>query len=155
MESIRSKAGYLEGLLDAMKLDESDPEAQLKRGMVALISELAKRVDAAEEMLGELNDYVESIDDDLTELEGMHDEMDEDFMNSMFMDADEPLRLIKNDEKAPKKVLIAVGCSKCGGVFLIDGAPGDSKYICPLCSAKVKPKRLTEKNTPVGEKADD
>ena len=157
MDSIRKQAGYLEGLLDAMKLDENDPESQLKRGMVALLSELAKRADAADEMLGELNDYVESIDDDLTELEGMHDELE---MDMEYWPADEgeggePLRLIKNDDSAPRKVLLAVGCPKCSGVFLIPGAPGDTKYVCPLCGKKVRPQRLTEKNTPVGEPADE
>ena len=70
MESIRKKAGYLEGLITAMKLDENDPDANFKRGVVSLLSEMAERIEAADAMLGELNDYVESIDDDLT---GLHD----------------------------------------------------------------------------------
>ena len=152
MESIRKKAGYLEGLITAMKLDENDPDASFKRGVVSLLSEMAERIEAADAMLGELNDYVESIDDDLTELEGMHDE-EEDFDLGAFhsFEEEEPLRLIKNDSPAPEKVLLPVRCPECAAVFLIPGAP-DGNFVCPVCEATVRPQRLTEKNTPVGKK---
>lgn len=153
MESISKKAGYLEGVLSAMKLDENDPETRLKRGVVSLLSELAERIEAADDMLGELNDYVESIDDDLTELEGMHDE-DDDFEFDAFDDYDgeEPLRLIKNDVAA--KVMLPVRCPKCDAVYLIPGAP-DRRYACPVCDKKAVPQRLTDKNTPVAKIEED
>lgn len=153
MESIRKKAGYLEGILSAMKLDENDPDTQLKRGIVSLLSDLAERVEAADDMLGELNDYVESIDDDLSELEGMHDE-DDDFGSFDGYEDEEPLRLIKNDVSAPEKVMLPVRCPDCAAVFLISGAPS-GRYVCPVCGKKVAPQRLTEKNTPIAKSAED
>lgn len=159
MESIRKKAGYLEGLLTAMKLDENDPETHFRRGIVSLLSDLAERVEAADDMLGELNDYVESIDDDLSELEGMHDddEDEDDFDFDVYPahDEEEPLRLIKNESAAPEKVMLPVRCTECATVFLISGAPDSGKYICPVCHKTMIPQRLSVKNTPVGKSAED
>jgi hypothetical protein len=154
MESIRKKAGYLEGLVSAMKLDEGDPRDQLLSGIVSLLSELSDRTEALDDMLGELNDYVESIDDDLSELEGMHDDEDGADFDEAFDDYEdeEPLRLIKNNsDAAPKMVRMPVLCPQCGKVFLASGAIDGAKYACPGCKKDVKPLRLTDKNTPVAD----
>ena len=89
MNSIRKKAGFLEGLMASMKQDANDPATQLNVGIVSLLSEMAERIEAMDDLIGELNDYVESIDDDLTILEnggerdnyafGGEDEDDDDF----------------------------------------------------------------------------
>jgi ribosomal protein S27AE len=157
MESIRKKAGYLEGLVSAMKLDEGDPKDQLIAGMVSLLSELSDRAEALDDMLGELNDYVESIDDDLTELEGMHDDEGEE-LDGFFgeFEGEEPLRLIKNtSDAAPKLVRMPATCPKCANVFLASGAIEGAKYACPHCNKIVRPQRITEKNTPVADPLED
>ena len=130
MESIRKKAGYLEGLFEAMKKDEKSPETMLQQGVISLLSELTERVEAMDDLLGELNDYVESIDDDLSQMEGMHD-MDDDFDMMAYPDED-ILRVINNDdEPEPAQVLIPVRCAECFNVFLIDGEPGKEKSSVP------------------------
>lgn len=150
MDSVRKKAGYLEGLIQAMQLNEDEPSARLTCGMVELLSQLSDRVEALDDMIAELNDYVESIDDDLCELEGMQDDKDltdaelEDFLD------ESPLRLIKSESAAPEPVRIAARCPKCDGVFLAGGAL-TGKYACPLCQKKIRPERLSDKNTPVAE----
>lgn len=154
MESIRKKAGYLEGLFEAMKKDEKSPETMLQQGVISLLSELTERVEAMDDLLGELNDYVESIDDDLSQMEGMHD-MDDDFDMMAYPDED-ILRVINNDdEPEPAQVLIPVRCAECFNVFLIDGEPGKEKYVCPTCGKTVKTIRVDKKNTPIGKKAEE
>lgn len=154
MYPIRKKAGYLEGLVAAMKLDENEPANQLTTGMVSLLSELAERVEAFDDLLGELNDYVQSIDDDLTELEGMHDDEDDDFFDIQAYPADEPFRVIENaDAPAPEKMHIPARCPKCNSVFLIDEPSGE--FVCPVCEKVVKPMRLSKKNTPIAKRRED
>ncbi|MGI6238245.1 MAG: CD1247 N-terminal domain-containing protein [Christensenellales bacterium] len=158
MESIRKKAGYLEGLVSAMKLDDSDPKDQLIGGIVSLLSDLADRTEALDDLLGELNDYVESIDDDLSELEGIHDDDDAaDFDEDGFdgFPGEEPLRLIKNPADAPKKVRVPALCPSCGKVFLASGALDGAKYECPACKTIVAPRRLSDANTPVADPVGD
>ena len=155
MNSIRKKAGYLEGLITAMKPDANDPSAQLNVGIVSLLSEMAERIEAMDDLISELNDYVESIDDDLTELEGMHDDDEEkdDFFDIGAMH-EEPFRVLRNeDAPAPEQMHIPVRCPECAAVFLAEGAFG--KYVCPVCEKAVKPQRLSRKNTPVAKKAED
>ena len=154
MNSIRKKAGYLEGLIASMKPDANEPASQLNMGIVSLLSEMADRIEAMDDLISELNDYVESIDDDLTEQEGMHDEEEE---NNDFFDIgamhEEPFRLIENEEApAPEQMLIPARCPECAAVFLVDGPMG--KFICPVCEKSVKPQRLSKKNTPVAKKAE-
>jgi len=154
MNSIRKKAGYLEGLISSMKPDANDPANQLSMGIVSLLSEMADRIEAMDDLISELNDYVESIDDDLTELEGMHDDDEDkdDFFDIGAMH-EEPFRLIENeDAPAPEQMHIPVRCPECAAVFLAEGPMG--KYICPVCEKAVKPQRLSKKNTPVAKKAD-
>lgn len=151
MYPIRKKAGYLEGLVAAMKLDENNPADQLTSGMVSLLSDLAERVEAFEDLLGELNDYVQSIDDDLTELEGMRDDDDDELFDVQASPADEPFRVIENfNSPAPRKMQIPARCPECAAVFLID-LPG-GQYICPVCEKTVIPQRLSEKNTPIAKR---
>ncbi len=155
MNSIRKKAGYLEGLLSAMKPDANDTAAQFNAGIVSLLSEMADRIEAMDDLISELNDYVESIDDDLTELEGMHDE-DEDKDDFFDIGAihEEPFRLIENEgAPAPEQMHIPVRCPECAAVFLAEGTFG--RYICPVCEKNVKPQRLSKKNTPIAIKAED
>ena len=112
MYPIRKKAGYLEGLVAAMKLDENSPADKLTAGVVSLLSDLAERVEAFDDLLSELNDYVQSIDDDLTELEGMRDDDDSDFFDVQAYPAEEPFRVIENaDAPAPEKMQIPARCS--------------------------------------------
>ena len=154
MDSIRKKAGFLQGLVTAMQQDENSPAAQLNMGIVSLLGEMADRIEAMDELIGELNDYVESIDDDLTELEGMHDEEERDDMFDIDGMIDEPFRLIENDDaSAPEIMQIPARCPECAAVFLVSGIGG--KYVCPVCEKAVKPQRLSNKNTPVAKRAEE
>ena len=148
MESIRKKAGYLEGLVSGMKLDESDPSAQLTMGMVSLLSDLADRMEAMDDLMGELNDYVESIDDDLSELEGMHDDEDGDFDLDFYPDEEpeKPLRLIRNND-APASQPRLARCKSCEGVFYITGR-ANQKYTCPFCQNDARVQVFNAENTP-------
>lgn len=154
MYPIRKKAGYLEGLVAAMKLDENNPADKLTAGVVSLLSDLAERVEAFDDLLSELNDYVQSIDDDLTELEGMRDDDDGDFFDVQAYPAEEPFRVIENaDAPAPEKMQIPARCPECAAVFLVDEPTG--RYICPVCEKTVKPQRLNKKNTPIAKRKED
>lgn len=154
MDSIRKKAGYLQGIIDSMGQKKADPEFRLKSGIVELLGELADRIEVMDELIGELNDYVESIDDDLTELEGIHDEDDDDIFDMHAFPAEEPFRVIENEGgAAPERMLTPARCPECAAVFLTDGSSG--RFRCPVCEKSVKPQRLTRKNTPVAQKSED
>ena len=153
MDSIRKKAGYLQGIIDTLEQQNSDPNFRLNAGIVSLLSEMADRIEVMEELIGELNDYVESIDDDLTELEGIHDDEEGDIFDMHAYPAEEPFRVIENEGAAPERMLTPARCPDCAAVFLTDASSG--RFVCPVCENSVKPQRLTRKNTPVAKKAED
>ena len=83
MPSLNEKIGYLHGMMDSLKLNKDDDKVKLMLMMIDVIDSLSVSVNALVEEQDELNDYVESIDDDLTELEmrsgiSYEDDFDED-----------------------------------------------------------------------------
>ena len=69
------KVGYLKGLIEHFQPND-DVSRKLAAGIVDVLEELAARVDTLDDDLADLNDYVESIDDDLTRLEEDEDALD-------------------------------------------------------------------------------
>ena len=133
------------------------------------IEEERKRVLDAEidEMLDELNDYVESIDDDLSELEGsrddedededfdfLHGEDDDDFAVSPFGSEDQ-LHLLANDDEEDEALEGGI-CPECGGISFITAENGlNGRYVCPHCKKKVVLLPLLGDNTPIATPVDE
>lgn len=101
MNKISETIGYARGMLKAMEGSNADPNLmELLGALVNGMEMQALNVRHMEEQLNELDEYVESIDDDLTELEyamdgAAHEEdMDDDF-DFDEDDEDLPLHLVK------------------------------------------------------------
>ena len=176
MASLEKKAGFLNGLLEGMQLDKDSPKGKLYTGIVELLAELCDRTEAMDEMLNELNEYVEDIDDDLARLEG-GDEGEDDEEDFNFFDEDDdyeelpfeqekPLHLLSSEpkaaESAPKAeeaeddALDGGICPECGGLSFIEGGGAlDRLYICPHCKKKVRLLPLSQENTPIAAPADE
>ena len=73
MKSISEHLGYIHGMMDGLKLNKDDDTVKIIGMIVDVLDGLNAKVDALEAEQMELNDYVESIDDDLAELEMEHD----------------------------------------------------------------------------------
>lgn len=73
MKSISEHLGYIHGMMDGLKLNKDDETVKIIGMIVNVLDDLNAKVDALEAEQMELNDYVESIDDDLAELEMEHD----------------------------------------------------------------------------------
>ena len=138
--------------------------------MAELLSELSDRVIALEELVDDLNDYVESIDDDLAELEGdgdddfhtLNDDEYEDAYLDGLDDVEDRLHLLGGkrkgdaDDDAETETLAGAICPECGRMFFVgaDDAEG-SAYVCPHCKEKVVPAPLTPENAPIARPESD
>lgn len=167
MEELGKKAGYLRGLLENTDFGGQEGLKKLFGAMTELICLSADRVTAIEDMMADLNDYVESIDDDLSELEHENDELpfgsDEDFGEFFDDDADEEeiqrrlhvlpgktLPFKKPEAPASERELAGRLCPECGKFFFVDaGDSPASRYICPHCGKKVRAQALTPENAPI------
>ena len=85
MSKLTDRITYLKGMAAGMKLNMDKDANKLLMEMLALMGEMAEEMAAMAEAHSDLNDYVESIDDDLADLEetlfgdgGDEDEVEED-----------------------------------------------------------------------------
>ena len=117
MADLREKVAYLEGLTKGMDLSADTATNKLLLKMIEVMGEMAETVDGLQNEHRELEDYVESIDEDLANVEENIYEEDDDGPGCVEMecptcheqvtfDAD----LLDTDEA------VEVTCPKCGGV---------------------------------------
>ena len=122
------------------------------------------RVEGVEELMDDLNDYVESIDDDLAELEGRggsnddfhfinDDEYEDEFYDDMDS-AEDQLHVLGGNANAADEpeveTLAGSICPECMRMFFIGvNDPDDARYECPHCGKKVSPEPLTPENAPI------
>lgn len=159
MEGLAKQAGYIKGLIEGMSFADDPAQAKLLNSMVDLLGTLCERVEATEELMDDLNDYVESIDDDLSQLESEMDNEDSDFFGDFedgdysddMEDGEEHLHLLNgNDDAGEPETLAGSICPECGGMFFVGmDDPEDACYVCPHCEKRVLPTPLTPENAPI------
>lgn len=165
MKDTAKKVGYLKGLLEGMNFESDSANGKIVRCVADLLGDLCERVDAMDEVLADLNDYVESIDDDLSALEGdsdgafslADDEDEEDYDD--FDGAADQLHLLhgaSDAERSDDEALTGCVCPACGRMFVTEvGAPEGTKFVCPHCAAAVVPVPITPENAPKAHRADE
>lgn len=134
MSKLTDRASYLKGLAEGMKLNPEKDSHKLLMELIELTGEMAAELETLTEAHDELNDYVESIDDDLADLEDTlfgDDEADED---DMPFDGDE-------DDELDADTLISYACPHCGHELQFRAADVDfdEDYLCPECGKSVFP----------------
>ncbi|MBQ6716361.1 MAG: hypothetical protein IJN21_07575 [Clostridia bacterium] len=173
MPNLNDKIGYIHGMMDGLKLNKEDDSVKLMYMMIDVIDSLAEAVSALESDQEELCDYVESIDDDLTELEmrfgDTYDDFDDDDHEIEFSAAPRKkgnLRILKDDEDeeeyeeetedAEVEYFIGCVCPECGKFFSVkepDSYPDDQKFICPFCKKTVSIEPMNPEKVPCAKPA--
>ena len=117
MRELKSKVAYLQGLSSGMNLNPETTEGKLFHGIIGVLEEFANSFDQLEKSHEELEDYLETVDQDLTTLE-------EEFYG--------------NDETDD---YVEVECPNCGETVCFDpGILEDDaviEIICPNCDEVV------------------
>lgn len=117
MVDLREKVAYLEGLTKGLVLEDTSTENKLLLKMLDVMGDMADTLDTLRDDQQELEEYVESIDEDLANLEkNFYDDPDADVEcvemecpgchEMVTFDAD----LLNEDE------VVEVTCPNCGGV---------------------------------------
>ena len=79
MMTVTEKAAYLKGLAEGLNLEESKPETKLINAMIDVIDELALSVADLEDAVDMLTEQVDAVDEDLAELEDYVFEDEDDY----------------------------------------------------------------------------
>ena len=135
MSKLTDRISFLKGMAAGMKLKMDKDANKLMLEMLTVMGEMAEEMAAMAEKHNDLNEYVESIDDDLAELEetlfGEEDgeELDED------MDGEEDEDGLTEDD------LILYACPHCGHEleFRASDVDFDEDFLCPVCNKPIFP----------------
>ncbi|HAU31122.1 MAG: hypothetical protein XD78_2146 [Desulfotomaculum sp. 46_296] len=118
---LRSKVAYLQGLLSGLRLNEESGEGQLIKEIIGVLDAFAGSVEELDKSCSHLNDYLESVDEDLSLLE------------DKFYD--------EEDELSDDTDYIEVECPDCAEKVYIDPEILDDDEVfeiaCPNCSRVV------------------
>lgn len=70
MRRLKERVAYLRGLTKGMAVDERSVEGRLLVNIIEVLEEIAEEFHVVQDAQDELVEYVEALDEDLTELEG-------------------------------------------------------------------------------------
>lgn len=121
MKNIREKISYLQGLAQGLDIRDSSKEGKVLSGIIDILGDMAEQLEDIGDAQTDLEEYVETIDEDLYELEDefFGDEIDDEEMvevecpnckEIVCFDAD-----IVDDED-----LIEVTCPNCDEVVYVN-----------------------------------
>ena len=122
---LMEKVAYLKGMVDMAEFDPAAKETKVLRALIDAVDEMAQTVAELVEANSQMCEVIESLDEDLTEVEndlyGEDDEDEDDY------DYDE-------DDDSEEDDIYEVTCPSCGETFDVDEAMLDEGEInCPAC----------------------
>ena len=124
MSKLTDRISYLQGLAEGMKLNPDKDSHRLILGILEVLGEVGESHEALKASHEELSDYVESIDEDLADLEA-----------DLYDDEDE------NAAKDGEDDLIEYECPHCGAMLMINPNEVDFEEDakCPNCGKEMFP----------------
>ena len=146
MSKLTDKISYLQGLAAGMKLNPEKDSHKLILGMLDVLGEVGDAYEALAEAHGELSNYVESIDEDLADLEediyGDDKDPEDDDDNDRKADDGAEDNGKAEDDGSP----ILYECPHCHTTVEIDpeSVDFDEDALCPSCGKELFPETLEE-----------
>jgi len=138
MSKLTDRVSFLKGLAEGMQLEDNNSNKLLKE-IIAVLDDMAQEMAVMADAQEELNEYVESIDDDLADLEEvLFDEEDDcDCCDCEDGDCDccDCCDCDEDDD------LIAYACPHCGHEieFRASDVDFDEEYLCAACGKPIFP----------------
>ena len=147
MSNLTDRVSYIKGLAEGLKLDTEKNEGKLIEKMLGLMAEMATELETLRHDHDELNEYVESIDSDLSDME-----------DTIFGDEEEGCGCGhchheekdgeegEDDEDGEDDNVVEYTCPHCGEemTFEVDNFDFDEDYLCPNCHQPLFPETPDE-----------
>lgn len=140
MSNINERVAYLKGLAEGMKLsEENNDQVKLMLKMLDAMQDMAEELSTLRKDHDELDEYVESIDDDLADMEEyLFEDEDEDDCGGCggCCGCDD-----EDDEDEDDEEMVEYACPHCGNevTFEIDGFDLEEENLCPACGKPLFP----------------
>ncbi len=137
MGHVKEKVSYLQGLTKGLAVNDQSAEGKLLINIIDVLDDFAEEFESIADAHDDLEDYVETIDEDLTELEGEVYE-DPDYDNGDYLEVECPTchdqvafeSDVLHDDKE-----VEITCPSCGTVVYesnsVDDQYSNSSYDHP------------------------
>jgi endogenous inhibitor of DNA gyrase (YacG/DUF329 family) len=121
VDTLKQKVAYLQGLAEGLDVNPGDKEGKIMANVIQVLGDVAGQIEDLRTAQEELEDYLESIDDDLNDLESELSFADDDLIEvecpkchkTVMFDSD----ILEDDDT------IEVTCPNCNEVvFVNDGS---------------------------------
>lgn len=139
MSKLTDKIAYLQGLAEGMKLNQEKDVNRLVLGILDVLGDLGAGYEGLADAHSELSEYVDSIDDDLAELEAeLYDDEDEDIYEDG-EDAEDDGDDEEDDDDLGGVLLYE--CPHCKATVELDPEDLDleEEHPCPNCGKELFP----------------
>ena len=131
MSKLTDRISYLQGLAEGMRLNPDKDSHRLILEILSVLGEVGDSFEALADAHAELSDYVESIDEDLADMEA-----------DLYDDEDEDVAEEEDDEEDDfEGSQIEYECPHCGAMVQIDvdDVDFDEDTKCPECGKDLFP----------------
>lgn len=172
MKHLTEKVSYVRGLIEGLKLDTQSDVGKVLSQMADLLGDMADEVEELQIVQDEMSEFVDSLDETLSEMEqGM---VDEDFEDEDFEDEDDADFADEDDfdeDECTGNCDSCAGCAEgeddgsaylecmcpsCQSAFyVLESELGDDVFhVCPRCGEKVHVEPDYDEEIPVARLAD-
>ena len=136
MSRLTDRVSYLQGLAEGMKLNTEKDANRLILDILDVMGEMAAELENLENAHAELGEYVDSIDEDLADLEADLYDDDDEYCSG---DCDTCDSNCEPDEEENGELLYE--CPHCGKEVVIDAddVDFDEDMKCPSCGEELFP----------------
>ncbi|TEB06648.1 hypothetical protein Psch_00180 [Pelotomaculum schinkii] len=130
MGELKAKVAYLQGMSAGLDLSQNSKEGKLLKGIIEVLDEFAETVGGLEQGQEQLEDYIESIDEDLYHLEDDYYE-DNTCNEGEYLEVDCPKcgetvcfdsDILEDDD------IVEVTCPNCDEVVFVNDDDGDTSH---------------------------
>ncbi|WP_018084973.1 CD1247 N-terminal domain-containing protein [Desulfurispora thermophila] len=126
MQELKSRVAYLKGLAEGVKLDTSTDQGRLISGIIDVLDEFANSFNDLAEAHEQLEDYLETIDQDLYHLEDkVDDQLDNGVGTCDYLEVDCPNcgeTVCFSAEVVDDDDIVEVTCPNCDQVVFVNDA---------------------------------
>ena len=123
--TVTEKVAYLKGLMEGLDFQAETKEGKIIKLMADILEDLALEITECQDDIDDINEYLEAVDEDLTNVE-------EEIFGDLYDDDDDCCCCDCEDEDCYE-----VDCPHCGETVCFEEAPEEDSFPCPACSKDI------------------
>ena len=142
MSKISDRVSYLQGLAEGMKLNTEKDSNRLLLGVLDVLADISEAMDELEASHEELSEYVDSIDEDLADLEAeLYDDEDDEYYGDEEDSEEDDEDDEDDDDEVSEDDILLYECPHCGTEVQIEAndLEIDENAKCPQCGKELFP----------------